>query len=118
MTDFKQRQQQTEALNKTPLSQHVKTLFQQEGAKMESGLVLGSLMYWAEEQQLYSHQWLERVTGAVAMEIASGDLELLYETLAVPGMEDAETLEEAARLSLSNVMDWIIPANSPAAAYH
>lgn len=118
MIEQQQRDTLIGALNKTALSQHITSLFRQEKAALEAGLVLGSLIMWAQKSlDELDYHWMERVAGWVAMQEMQGNPQSLYADLAVPGMEEAQTLQEAAMLALSNLADIIIPDHCPAAAY-
>jgi hypothetical protein len=115
--DRNQISKQIATLNETPLSQHIKLLFKQEKSVQESVLILCSLLYWAEKNLPdLDWNWMQEVTGAAAQAVNTNP-EKLYRILDTPGMEDAETLEEAAMLCLGQVADVIIPDDSPAFRY-
>ena len=108
MTDQRQPYATIQALNETALSQNVKNLFQQEQVQMESGLVVGSLIMWALEELVADREWASRALDAVALEEKENP-QSLYDLMETTPLEDADSLEEAGRLAVSALADWIKP---------
>ena len=108
MTDQPQPYAKIKALNETALSQNVKDLFQQEQVQMESGLIVASLVMWAAQELVADADWARRAQEAVALEEAD-DPESLYLILDNPQLEEATSLEEAGRIAVSILADWIKP---------
>jgi hypothetical protein len=117
MNTRQQKAEKIDLLNRTTLSLHVTTLFNQENAIQETEMVLCSLLFWAATNLTdLDWAWMEEVTGAAAHALDRSP-ERLYRNLDTPGMEYAETLEEAAMICLGQVVDLIVPDNSPASRY-
>ncbi len=87
----------TSGLNKTPLSLHVASLFETAKASPEPGLLLVAILFWAMTGlQDHDPELLTELAGNAA-ESEQANPRRTYEELALPELETASTLEEAAR---------------------
>lgn len=100
-------------LNQTPIGVNVSQLLTAAGFSLEHRLALGVLLDWVTLHLAADPEWAQAVAQA-------GDLaetrepEAMQRTLSAPGLEDAETLDEAGRILMRWVMDLMPRGASPA----
>ena len=100
-------------LNETPASTAAARLLAAAGVSLHGDLALAVLSDWATENLAADSGWAQAVDQAVALG-AYSDPDALVENLSAPGIEEAETLEEAGRALLRWVVDIIRPGTQPA----
>jgi len=101
-------------LNETPQSANVIRLLIAAKQPPLTGLALVRLLEWAQDQSLASDPaWMQAVVDA-AQVAETDDPQATYWNLESEGIETAKTLEEAAMLLLSNVVDLVPAGTQPA----
>lgn len=92
------------SLNRTPLSAHVRTLFDKQKATPAQGLLLTALVWWqAENPGERDATWLREA--AIALDAAAAsEPARVYEFLADDSLLQTQTLQEAADLLLPQVV--------------
>ena len=99
-------------LNETPASTAAMRLLAAEGVRLHGHLALAVLSDWATGNLAADYGWAQAVDQAVAL-AAYSDPDGLVANLSAPGIEEAETLEEAGRALLRWVADLIPPGTQP-----
>ena len=105
MTDQPQNSHQmiVQALNETPLSQHLISL----GLPLDpQNLVILDLVHWATENH-WANKLLGEMEAGAAGRAAAADPEATYENLADDRMLEAKTLDEASAVLVSKMQELL-----------
>ena len=100
-------------LNQTPIGENLARLLKPAGIDLHGRLLLAVLVEWATQHLAANPAWAQAVDNAVGL-AERNDPEQTAENLSAPGLEQAETLEQAGRLILRWVADLIPPGTQPA----
>ena len=101
-------------LNETPQSSNVIRLLIEAKQPPLQGLALVRLLEWAAEKDLANDPaWMQAVLDAT-QQAEQEDPQATYWNLETPKLETARTLEAAAMLVLSQVVDLVPPGTQPA----
>jgi hypothetical protein len=100
-------------LNQTPIGENLARLLKPTGIDLHGRLLLAVLLEWATQHLAANPAWAQAVDNAVGLAEAHEPAQLA-ENLSAPGLDRAETLEQAGRLMLRWVVDLIPPDTQPA----
>lgn len=100
-------------LNQTPIGENLARLLKPTGIDLHGRLLLAVLLEWATQHLAANPAWAQAVDNAVGL-AERNDPAQTAENLSAPGLEQAKTLEQAARLILRWVADLIPPETQPA----